>query len=506
MKYRQPALWTIGLLLSTSVLSANDDATIYGGHISAARATETATRLSATPEPVSKPESTSVSTPATIVPAQTATPAAIPAPTPVSSEKAVVKSSSSLPPASGKTYKVKPGDNLYRIGKSNDTTLETIKALNHLKNDHIYVGQVLKLPQAGFVYRPPQPVQPMQTASQPAPIPAPNPTPTQVTTIAIPSTTPTLVTPAPQQPAPTSATIRPATTASVLPGNQTGGVNSKAGYSTVVPASARQSTTASAATPVVSTGGALPTPQPGAIVPNTNKPAAANVTANTAPATAPTVARLTETAPAGVVSPNSVVRIPHTVTLNEAQSRLVNESEHLAKQDLGYDQTWFPPGESKPWDMDCSNTSRYIYKRAIGLQLPRCASDQYYDLKQKNLAWDVPLNANSQPDVDYLERNLRVGDLLFWEHTYKPERDPPITHVTIYLGKDAKGRMMMAGSQSSSYGKYGTKRGGPNIYIFEPLKTAGGYSTWFGFVQHKGRFVAFGRPLGLSATQVASAQ
>lgn len=422
MKRGRISFWPMLLLLLPQVMKANDTAIIYGQSpatplvTSPAKATEsTATRLQTTPEP-----RLAVTAPKLSPPTAAPTPSA-PAPVTTSTSAA---SASTLPPSSGKKYTVKPGDNLYRIGKANGTTLEAIKALNRLASDRIYVGQVLVLPQAGFSYRPPQPVYSTPVAA----------------------------------PAPVVSTPTPAVAAT-----------------------------------------ALPTPKPMSI--STPAPAPAST-----PAPAVAQRPVVTTTPVNPISPNAVVRIPHKLTPNEAQARLLAESETLAKLDLGYDESWVPPGESKAWDMDCSNTSRYLYKKAVGIDLPRTASDQYYNLKIQDRAWDVPLDANDQPDVAYLQRNLRVGDLLFWENTYKPQRDPPITHVTIFLGTDEKGNWIMAGSQSSSVGKYGHTKGGPDIYVFDPLKTAGGYSTWFGFVHKTGHFVAFGRPLASNFFVASSAQ
>lgn len=420
-------IWPLLLLLLPQVMRGNDTAVIYGTEpsttptrvapvavTSPARITnDSAARLQVTPEPqrpAAELKTTSTTPPSIVAAAK---------PNPVISN---TPPSSTLPPSSGKKYTVKPGDNLYRIGKANGTTLEAIKALNRMKNDNIYVGQVLMLPQPGFSYRPPQPI--YQPQAQALPTPTPMPIPQTAPSVAAASSVPTLP------------------------------------------------------------------PNPKVVAPTTPAP--------TKIAAAPI------SAPANPVSPNAVIRIPHKLTPNEAQARLLAESENLAKLDLGYDENWVPPGEDKAWDMDCSNTSRYLYKKATGIDLPRTASDQYYNLKIQDRAWDVPLDGEDKPDVAYLQRNLRVGDLLFWENTYKPERDPPITHVTIFLGTDANGNWIMAGSQSSSVGKYGRTRGGPDIYLFDPLKTAGGYSTWLGFVRKKGHFVAFGRPLA-STLFVASA-
>jgi hypothetical protein len=159
----------------------------------------------------------------------------------------------------------------------------------------------------------------------------------------------------------------------------------------------------------------------------------------------------------------------------------------LAARGLRYNERWTPPGEREAWVMDCSNTSRYLYREVAGVDIGRTASDQYYFLRLKKRAWDVPTGWDHLPRIDYLRKHLEPGDLLFWENTYKPVRSPDITHVMVYLGEDADGRWKMAGSQESA---------GVNIYRFDPLATKGGYSSWFGLVHHEGRFVAFGRPVG----------
>jgi hypothetical protein len=92
-----------------------------------------------------------------------------------------------------------------------------------------------------------------------------------------------------------------------------------------------------------------------------------------------------------------------------------------------------------PGTMDCSNTSRYLYKVTTGIELPRTASDQYYYLHLQNKAWDVPQTPTALPIANFLRQNLKPGDLLFWENTYRPERQPPITHVMVFLGTNEKG-------------------------------------------------------------------
>jgi cell wall-associated NlpC family hydrolase len=175
-------------------------------------------------------------------------------------------------------------------------------------------------------------------------------------------------------------------------------------------------------------------------------------------------------------------------------NRFLSETRELASQGIPYDGSWRPDGESRSWEMDCSNTTRYLYQVTAGISLPRTASDQYYYLHLQDKAWDVPMNSAGFADCNFLRSNLKPGDLLFWQNTYRPERQPPITHVMIFLGTDARGRWLMAGSQGSR-GFYNRRRCGPDVYVFDPTHYVGGYTTWLGLVRHRGQFVAYGRPL-----------
>jgi LysM repeat protein len=185
---------------------------------------------------------------------------------------------------------------------------------------------------------------------------------------------------------------------------------------------------------------------------------------------------------------------------NEWGYKFLQTARALGDRGIDYDDDWRPPGERSAWVMDCSNTSRWLYKSVAGINLPRTASDQYYYLHQQGKAWDVPQDGYGLPDVAYLQHNLKPGDLLFWENTYRPERQPPITHVMVFLGTNERGQWIMAGSQGSG-GEHGRRDGGPDVYVFRPSQPCGGYTSWF--VHHKGRFCAFGRPLEADPSKFA---
>jgi len=236
------------------------------------------------------------------------------------------------------------------------------------------------------------------------------------------------------------------------------------------------------------------------------KPAPAPIVAIAKPSPAPVVKpSQNNSSPAPVFTSSSSKQSGHNSFFSSSSpslamsgdwaNRFMQEARQLSDQGLEYNEDWRPPGESHAWTMDCSNTSRYLYKVTTGLELPRTASDQYYYLHLQNKAWDVPQASNGYADVSYLRENLKPGDLLFWENTYRPERQPPITHVMVFLGTNDKGQWIMVGSQSSRGGAHNRRNGGPDIYVFDPCKPSGGYTTWLGLVRHQGRFCAYGRPL-----------
>ena len=196
---------------------------------------------------------------------------------------------------------------------------------------------------------------------------------------------------------------------------------------------------------------------------------------------------------------------PVRVRYGVLKDRFLAETRRIGRYDVDYNEAWRPPEKESSWVMDCSNTSRYLYQRVANKDIGRTASDQYYFLKEQDRAWDVPLGENGFADEKFLEKNLQIGDLLFWEHTYRPKRTPPITHVMIFLGKDEEGKWIMAGSQTGNGILRPRGDGGPDLYYFRPDQYSGGYKNFFGLWVKRGRFVAFGRPIGSIGSELVSA-
>jgi len=176
----------------------------------------------------------------------------------------------------------------------------------------------------------------------------------------------------------------------------------------------------------------------------------------------------------------------------EQHQKLIETCRWLSQQDLAYGQSWQPPGHPHVITMDCSNTIRFIVWKVFGLNLPRTASSQYVFLKEKGKVREVPLQEDGKVDPAELVADMRSGDLLFWEWTYNVPRDPPISHVMIYLGRKKDGQAMVAGSSQRMDGERG---GGVDIYTFDPNAPSGNARNFFNFITHRGRLVAYARPI-----------
>jgi len=120
--------------------------------------------------------------------------------------------------------------------------------------------------------------------------------------------------------------------------------------------------------------------------------------------------------------------------------QLLASALQLTTQNLYYKYGSSDPAEG---GMDCSGTVYYLL-RAAGLKdVPRDASGMY-----KWVWMQSRFNAVTSPNPDTFEfAPLKPGDLLFWTGTYQVNRDPPVTHVMIYLGINRHtGRRVMVGA------------------------------------------------------------
>src|SRR5437588_6896895 len=99
--------------------------------------------------------------------------------------------------------------------------------------------------------------------------------------------------------------------------------------------------------------------------------------------------------------------------------------------------------------MDCSGFVYFLLKENGIHDVPRDSSEQYIWLRKAGRFEPVVSEKEDSFEFD----NLKPGDLLFWTGTYAIQRDPPITHAMIYLGREKKtgARVMVGASDGRTY-------------------------------------------------------
>jgi hypothetical protein len=123
-----------------------------------------------------------------------------------------------------------------------------------------------------------------------------------------------------------------------------------------------------------------------------------------------------------------------------AVQRLITDGLALTTRNLGYKYGSADPANG---GMDCSGTVYYLLTQAGLKDVPRDSLGMYEWVWKESAFRAV---VGTKDDSFELEK-LRPGDLLFWTGTYQIDRDPPVTHVMIYLGINRQtGRRVMVGA------------------------------------------------------------
>jgi cell wall-associated NlpC family hydrolase len=158
----------------------------------------------------------------------------------------------------------------------------------------------------------------------------------------------------------------------------------------------------------------------------------------------------------------------------------------LTKQNLGYT---YGSADPKNGGMDCSGFIYYVLQQNGFPDVPRDSSQQYVWVRKAG-DFDAVL---SRKEDSFEFDDLKPGDLLFWRGTYNIDRDPPITHTMIYLGREKRTnkRVMVGSSDGRTYD--GKQRWGVSVFDFKmppPPKS--------GDAKISPVFVGYGRIPGLS--------
>lgn len=177
----------------------------------------------------------------------------------------------------------------------------------------------------------------------------------------------------------------------------------------------------------------------------------------------------------------------------EAVRKLISQALILTHLKLSYK---YGSADPRNGGMDCSGTVYYLLNQAGLSDVPRDSGGLY------RWVWsDGRFEAVISNHADTFElKRLRPGDLLFWTGTYRVDRDPPVSHVMIYLGTNRHNghRVMVGASEGRTY--EGKSRYGVSVFDFK-LPVGGNERN---SAQHDGagtelqsRFVGYGSIPGL---------
>lgn len=165
--------------------------------------------------------------------------------------------------------------------------------------------------------------------------------------------------------------------------------------------------------------------------------------------------------------------------------KVVDMALGLTSQNLSYK---YGSADPTSGGMDCSGFVHYVLNQAGAKDVPRDASGQYSWVRKSGKFQAVISRSDDTFELD----ELKPGDLLFWTGTYDVQKDPPITHTMIYLGREkkTKQRIMVGASDGRTY--HGASRYGVGVFDFKVSRSGSG--------SREGRtptFVGYGRVPGL---------
>ena len=143
--------------------------------------------------------------------------------------------------------------------------------------------------------------------------------------------------------------------------------------------------------------------------------------------------------------------------------QIVDYGLDLTKQNLNYTYGSADPANG---GMDCSGFVYYVLRQNGFTDVPRDSSQQYVWVWKAGNFHAVLSRHEDSFELDA----LKPGDLLFWTGTYKIDRDPPVTHAMIYLGREKRTnkRIMIGASDGRTYD--GKQRFGVSIFDFKLSK------------------------------------
>src|SRR5216110_4101673 len=166
--------------------------------------------------------------------------------------------------------------------------------------------------------------------------------------------------------------------------------------------------------------------------------------------------------------------------------KLLTSALELTTRNLDYKYGSADPANG---GMDCSGFIYYVLHQNGFPDVPRDSSQQYVWVRKAGNFYAVLSRKEDSFEFD----DLKPGELLFWRGTSSIDRDPPITHTMIYLGREkrTKKRVMVGSSDGRTYD--GKQRWGVSVFDFKlPTPPSSGDA------KISPVFVGYGRIPGLS--------
>ncbi len=149
-----------------------------------------------------------------------------------------------------------------------------------------------------------------------------------------------------------------------------------------------------------------------------------------------------------------------------AVRKLIDMGLGLTSQNLTYK---YGSADPLTGGLDCSGFVYYTLRQNGVKDVPRDASSQYAWLRKTGEFRAVISRSEDTFELD----ELKPGDLLFWTGTYGVQKDPPITHAMIYLGREKKtnARIMVGASDGRTF--HGESRFGVGVFDFRISRPGG---------------------------------
>ncbi len=168
----------------------------------------------------------------------------------------------------------------------------------------------------------------------------------------------------------------------------------------------------------------------------------------------------------------------------EPVRKLLRDALDLTKRNLDYK---YGSADPSAGGMDCSGFIYFVLRENGVSDVPRDASGQYVWVRKAG-----NFRAVLSRELDSFELDeMKPGDLLFWTGTYSIERDPPVTHTMIYLGKQKdNGKPIMVGaSDGRTY--EGERQFGVSVFDFRTASskkatTSGTHPRFVGYARIPG--------------------